>query len=412
MKVLIKVIFLSLFISCTQNYEYENSIEKDIKTLSDDSFEGREAGTQGEKKAAEFIKTRFQEIGLEPKGVDGFFQYFNFNKSSNPHQQSSLNSDSKDKLESLNVIGFIDNKSSSTVVIGAHFDHLGYGNSSSLSTTKEIHNGADDNASGVALMIDLAKKLSPYGPYSNELNENNYLFIAFGAEELGLLGSNYFNKYPTLELESINYMFNFDMVGRLNEENSLAVYGTGTSPIFKQTIKSNNTFFKLSENESGQGPSDHTSFYLNDIPVLHFFTGQHSDYHKPGDDYHLINYDGLNKISKYILDLILDLNDNGKLKFSKTNDQNSRMSPKFNVTLGVMPDYLFDGEGMKIDGVSADKPAEKGGIKKGDIVIKINDYSIDDMMSYMETLSKFNKGDKAEVSVLRDAKIVILNIEF
>ena len=294
-------------------------------------------GSQGEKRAAEFIKTRFQEIGLEPKGVDGFFQYFNFNKSSNPHQQSSLDSDSKDKLESLNVIGFIDNKSSNTVVIGAHFDHLGYGNSSSLSSTKEIHNGADDNASGVALMIDLAKKLSPYGPYSNELNENNYLFIAFGAEELGLLGSNYFNKYPTLELESINYMFNFDMVGRLNEENSLAVYGTGTSPIFKQTIKSNNTFFKFTENESGQGPSDHTSFYLNDIPVLHFFTGQHSDYHKPGDDYHLINYDGLNKISKYILDLILDLNDNGKLKVSKTNDQNSRMSPKFNVTLGVMP---------------------------------------------------------------------------
>ena len=133
-------------------------------------------------------------------------------------------------------------------------------------------------------MIDLAKKLSPHGPLSSELNENNYLFIAFGAEELGLLGSNYFNKYPTLDLKSINYMFNFDMVGRLNKENSLAVYGTGTSPIFKQTIKSNNTIFKLTENESGQGPSDHTSFYLNDIPVLHFFTGQHSDYHKPGDD--------------------------------------------------------------------------------------------------------------------------------
>ena len=297
-------------------------------------------------------------------------------------------------------------------MIGAHFDHLGYGNSSSLSTIKEIHNGADDNASGVALMIDLAKKLSPHGPLSSELNENNYLFIAFGAEELGLLGSNYFNKYPTLDLKSINYMFNFDMVGRLNKENSLAVYGTGTSPIFKQTIKSNNTIFKLTENESGQGPSDHTSFYLNDIPVLHFFTGQHSDYHKPEDDHHLINYDGIDKISKYILDLILDLNDNGKLKFFKTNDQSSRMSPKFNVTLGVMPDYLFDGKGMKIDGVSADKPAEKGGIIKGDIVIKINDYSIDDMMSYMETLSKFNKGDKAEVSLLRDSKIVKLNIEF
>ena len=243
-------------------------------------------------------------------------------------------------------------------------------------------------------------------------SSNNFLFIAFGAEELGLLGSNYFNKYPTVDLESINYMFNFDMVGRLNDQNNLAIYGTGTSPIFKQTILSNNKDFKITEHESGQGPSDHTSFYLSDIPVLHFFTGQHSEYHKPTDDFELINFEGLEKISDYIIELVDDLDDNGKLKFKKTKDENSRMSPKFSVTLGVMPDYLFDGKGMKIDGVSSDKPAEKGGILKGDIVIKIDKYDIENMMSYMETLSKFKKGDKVTVSVLRNSKIEKINIEF
>ena len=153
-------------------------------------------------------------------------------------------------------------------------------------------------------------------------------------------------------------------------------------------------------------------FYLSDIPVLHFFTGQHSEYHKPTDDFELINFEGLEKISDYIIELVDDLDDNGKLKFKKTKDENSRMSPKFSVTLGVMPDYLFDGKGMKIDGVSSDKPAEKGGILKGDIVIKIDKYDIENMMSYMETLSKFKKGDKVTVSVLRNSKIEKINIEF
>jgi len=206
-------------------------------------------------------------------------------------------------------------------------------------------------------------------------------------------------------------MINMDMVGRLNNERSLAIYGLGTSPIFKQTIKSNNEDFKIIENESGVGPSDHTSFYLQDIPVLHFFTGQHSDYHKPSDDSNLINYFGMELISNYIYSIISDLDDNGKLSFKKTKNE-SQDVPRFKVTLGVIPDYLFQGKGMRIDGVSSGKPAEKAGFEKGDIVIKLGNTDINDMMSYMKGLSKIKKGDKVIVKVKRNNKIFSKKITF
>ena len=202
-----------------------------------------------------------------------------------------------------------------------------------------------------------------------------------------------------------------DMVGRLNNERSLAIYGLGTSPIFKQTIKSNNEDFKIIENESGVGPSDHTSFYLQDIPVLHFFTGQHSDYHKPSDDSNLINYFGMELISNYIYSIISDLDDNGKLSFKKTKNE-SQDVPRFKVTLGVIPDYLFQGKGMRIDGVSSGKPAEKAGFEKGDIVIKLGNTDINDMMTYMKGLSKIKKGDKVIVKVKRNNKIFSKKIIF
>ena len=177
-------------------------------------------------------------------------------------------------------MGFIDNHADRAIVIGAHYDHLGYGDEGSLyrGDEKAIHNGADDNASGVAVMLNLVNKLK-------EANTgNNYLFMAFSGEEMGLLGSNYFVKNATISTDDINYMINMDMVGRLNADSTLAVYGVGTSPYFKQVLMASNSAFKIIENASGVGPSDHTSFYLSDIPVLHFFTGQHEDYHKPSDD--------------------------------------------------------------------------------------------------------------------------------
>jgi Zn-dependent M28 family amino/carboxypeptidase len=237
------------------------------------------------------------------------------------------------------------------------------------------------------------------------------LLIAFSGEEMGLLGSNYFVKNPTIDLSSINYMINLDMVGRLKEDKSLAVYGVGTSPIFKQSINSNNESFNLIENESGVGPSDHTSFYINDIPVLHFFTGQHSDYHKPSDDSEKINFEGIKGISDFIYSIISDLNDNGKLSFRKTKNETEEV-PRFKVSLGVMPDYMFNKGGMRIDAVTQDRPGYKAGLIKGDIVIKLGEYTVEDMMGYMKALSKFKSGDSTSVVVKRDQDTIKKKVTF
>jgi Zn-dependent M28 family amino/carboxypeptidase len=400
--------FLIFTLSCSTNSVYKNNIIFDVEYLSSDELEGRSTGSKGEELAANYIEKRFKELNIEPIGEDGYFQEFSFKQKSHPHE-TIITSDSiqENSVTGKNVIGFINNKSINTVVVGAHYDHLGFGEEGSLygSDSLKIHNGADDNASGVSLMLDLAAKLK------NSNNNNNYLFIAFSGEELGLLGSNFFVKNPTIDIKSINYMINMDMVGRLNNENTLAVYGLGTSPIFKQTIKSNNKNFKIIENESGVGPSDHTSFYLNDIPVLHFFTGQHSDYHKPSDDSELLNYEGINLISDFIYSIISDLNDNGKLPFRETKNE-SQETPRFKVSLGVIPDYLYDGKGMRIDGVSKGKPAEKAGFQKGDIVIKLGDEEVTDMMSYMKALSKYENGDKVDVQISRKNELSIKKVTF
>ena len=324
-----------------------------------------------------------------------------------PHSEVTFTKNEDGTITGKNVIGYINNNALNTIIIGAHYDHLGYGGDGSLyrDSIKAIHNGADDNASGTAVMLDLARKLK------NKNTNNNYLFIAFSGEEMGLLGSNYFVKNPTINTKAVSYMINMDMVGRLKKDSALAVYGTGTSPMFKQVLKAHNNKFKLIENESGVGPSDHTSFYLADIPVLHFFTGQHEDYHKPGDDAEKLNYQGMEIISEYIYDVISDLDDNGKLAFRKTKNE-SESTPRFKVGLGVIPDYLFDGKGMRIDGVSEGRPAENGGLLKGDIVIQLGDSIVKDMMSYMRALSVFDKGDKTTVIVKRGNKEVRSVIEF
>lgn len=235
--------------------------------------------------------------------------------------------------------------------------------------------------------------------------------MAFSGEEMGLLGSNYFVKNATVATESVNYMLNMDMVGRLKADSTLAIYGTGTSPIFKQTVSSNNDNFKIVEHESGVGPSDHTSFYLADIPVLHFFTGQHEDYHKPGDDSEKLNYEGMDLISGFIFDIISDLDDNGELAFRKTKNDSSD-TPRFKVTLGVVPDYLYSEKGMRIDGITDDKPAHKAGLLKGDVVLQLGEHAVDDMMGYMKALSKFEEGQTTTVKVKRGEEIIEAEVTF
>ncbi len=330
MKHLIILIFFTTLVSCKQEYKPENKIREDVAFLADDKLEGRVTGSEGEKEAGVYIAKRFKDIGLEPKGTDGYFQNFTFTPKKDPHSEAKFSETSTDStITGRNILGYINNNASQTIVIGAHYDHLGYneyGGSLYRGEEKQIHNGADDNASGVAVMLNLASKLK------NGNKGNNYLFMSFSGEEMGLLGSNYFVKNSTIPTDSINYMLNMDMVGRLKPDSTLAVYGTGTSPIFKQVITASNDKFKLIEKESGVGPSDHTSFYLNDIPVLHFFTGQHEDYHKPSDDFDKLNYDGMEIISNYIYDIITDLDDNGELAFRKTKNE-SEDAPRFKVTL-------------------------------------------------------------------------------
>ena len=400
--------FFMVIVGCKTEYKPENKIKEDVYFLADDKLEGRQTGSEGEKKASEYIAQRFSALGLEQKGINGYFQTFSFKPKTDPHQEVSYTVEGNDStITGTNVIGYIDNKAPYTVIVGAHYDHLGYGAEGSLyrGEEKAIHNGADDNASGVAVMLNLASKLK------NTNKGNNYLFLAFSGEEMGLLGSNYFTKNATTDLASVNYMLNMDMVGRLKQDSTIAVYGVGTSPIFKQVINSSNKEFKIIENESGTGPSDHTSFYNSDIPVLHFFTGQHEDYHKPSDDSETLNYQGMEAISNYIFEIITELDNDGKLAFKKTKNESEDV-PRFKVGLGVVPDYLFDGKGMRIDGISEDKPAQKAGLQKGDIVIKLGDSTIVDMMSYMRALSSFETGDKTKIIVDRNGEQIEAEIEF
>ncbi|RPD97753.1 M28 family peptidase [Aureibaculum marinum] len=406
-RILIFAFFTFLFIGKI-NAQTETQIYNDVVFLSDDKLEGRKTGSEGEKIAAEYIAKRFKEIGLAPKGNNGYFQDFTFTPKTNPHGEVKFSdTNSNNTITGRNILGYIDNNAKQTIIIGAHYDHLGYGGEGSLyrGEKKQIHNGADDNASGVATLLNLAEKLTKTN------TGNNYLFMAFSGEEMGLLGSNYFVKNSTINLENVNYMLNMDMVGRLKEDNALAIYGVGTSPIFKHLVTVYNDNFKLILKESGVGPSDHTSFYLNDIPVLHFFTGQHEDYHRPSDDYDKLNYKGMELISEYIYSIITDLDDNGKLPFRKTKNE-SEDAPRFKVTLGVVPDYMFDGKGMRIDGVSEEKPAQKAGLQKGDVVVKLGEISITDMMSYMKALSSFKSGDSTTVTVERNGKTTEKKVTF
>ena len=312
-----------------------------------------------------------------------------------------------------NVIGYLDNHAPATILLGAHYDHLGYGedgNSMYRGPEHLIHNGADDNASGTAAVIELARMLK-----QSKSKKYNYLFIAFSGEELGLFGSKYFTEHPTLALENIDCMINMDMVGRLNDSTrALTIGGYGTSPAWGELfadIKEKQSFnFKF--DSSGSGPSDYTSFYRKDIPVLFFFTGLHSDYHKPTDDYDKINYLGELEVVKLIYGLMGRLENRGRLAFTKTRENQSGGNRSFKVTLGIMPDYTFSGTGIRVDGISEGRPAQKAGLKAGDVILRLGDFEVSNLDKYMEALSNFKKGDKTIVNYKRGNETSKAEVEF
>lgn len=308
MKKIIFLTFLSFLIAGNAQINQDN-LKKHIYYLSSDKMKGRETGSKEVKKAAKYIENQFKSFGLLPKGENGYRQSFEV------RIRKVVVKDSVRKAD--NIIGFLDNGASKTIVIGAHYDHLGHGFIGSRDTLNigKIHNGADDNASGVAGLLELARYYT-----QNEVKESfNILFIAFGAEELGLLGSAHFVEHPTIPLESIHWMLNMDMIGRYNPENGLAVIGYGTSSVFPLVFEGIESALKLNLGKDGKGGSDQTSFYKKDIPVLFFHTGGHADYHKTTDDADKIDYSSLKEILELEIKVINKTMTFDKLDFIWTN---------------------------------------------------------------------------------------------
>jgi hypothetical protein len=517
------------------NAELITRITSHIQYLSDDKLEGRRAGTPGEILAMQYIVDQYRQMGLEPKGTDGYIQEFEINEGrqvddisflkvdgkalvlskeyfplafsatktvkgspaialsesgqpwfkdlkdlleenkENPHFEIEaeikkltaaaaakkatalflynsspltdnvlfnkndksenskipviyltkdacnryfadhaatldveLNIHFSDKVrKARNVIGFIDNHAANTVILGAHYDHLGYGeDKTALDTGHLIHNGADDNASGTAALIELARMLKKSAPVNN-----NYLFINFSAEELGLLGSKYWIEHPTATITP-NYMINMDMVGRYDTAHKLTIGGYGTSPVWSQVLSNTPGSLVTNYDSTGGGPSDHASFYRKDIPVLFLFTGSHSDYHKATDDWNKINFTGEKDIVNFTYHLIETTDSKGKLPFAKTTEPQMGRGSGFTVSLGVIPDYGFKGTGMRIDGVSPGKLAERTGLQAGDVLLQLGEYKFVDVMSYMQTLNKFKKGDKAQLRIKRGTEEKLFDIVF
>ncbi|MFB5945605.1 M20/M25/M40 family metallo-hydrolase [Albibacterium profundi] len=308
--IIIVLFFLSLNVSLYAQVKPRN-LKKHIQYLSADKMNGRETGKEGSHKAADYVEKYFKKYNLKPMGEDGYRQSFEARVTKVKIADSLRMSD--------NIIGFLDNGAEFTIVVGAHYDHLGTaeigGSRDSLGVGK-IHNGADDNASGVAGLLELARHYT-----SNDTTEPfNFLFIGFGAEELGLIGSNYFTNNPTLPLADIHWMLNMDMIGRYQEQNGgLAIIGHGTSSAFPAIFEGVESSIKFFTSKDGNGGSDQTSFYKKDIPVLFFHTGGHDDYHKPSDDEHRIDYQAMEAILNLGIDVIDNSMEQPKMDFQWTN---------------------------------------------------------------------------------------------
>ena len=404
-------IILNLLLLATVSYgcqaqEFDTKrIKEHIKTLADDSFQGRGTGTPGEKAASTYIESAFKKLKLQPEGdKQTYLQSFPFKRGTHGEGEAGT---------AFNVVAFLDNKAPATIIIGAHYDHLGMdGQGSSLDANPQdkIHNGADDNASGVAGVLELARYFST----NNKVEKNNFLFLCFSGEELGLLGSKHFADHLPAEAGTINYMINMDMIGRLDPQTkTVIVHGTGTSPVWEPLLKKlEGPDLKIKTDSSGTGPSDHTSFYLKGLPVLHFFTGAHSDYHKPTDDWEKINLKGEADVLKLIAQVIENLDAEPKLAFLKTKSKMQAGRSSFKVTLGIMPSYASDAEGLKVDGVTEGRPGFKAGILTGDVIIQMGDFTIKDIQNYMDALGKFEKGQTVPVKVKRNKETIDLSVTF
>jgi aminopeptidase YwaD len=299
------------------------------------------------------------------------------------------------------------------IVVGGHYDHLGIDQMKDASMykgkDKQIYNGADDNASGTTGVLEVAEK---FASIKNEL-KRSIIFLTFSGEELGILGSTHYTNNPSVDIKSIVAMLNMDMIGRLNTENSLTIIGSGTSSKWKELLNSKNTYgFKLGMSDGGSGGSDHQSFSNKNIPVLFFFTGTHSDYHKPSDDADKINCEGETKVANYVYDLAYEIQ---KLEtrpdYVKVEEKATRPTGKSRVTVGTVPEFGYNGNGYKLSGVTEGSPAAKAGMKAGDIIVKFGPKAVGNIYDFMYAMQDYKAGDKVDVVVQRDGKEMIFNLE-
>ena len=387
-----------------------SDVKTHISFLADDNLKGREAGTADEAKAANYIADYFRDFGLEPAG-DGqtFFQEFTINTSilRNPHSTDTTG----EKRLSKNVVAMLQGTGTSDefIIIGAHYDHLGYGEFGSLyrGDSLRIHNGADDNASGTTGLLELAQYFSVNRPATD------ILFIAFSGEEMGLLGSAHYADSPTVDLDNVLAMINMDMIGRMNN-NKLIIFGIGTSAHWEQMMLSANAdSLELNLVDDGTGSSDHTSFYYKNIPVLHYFTDTHSDYHRPSDDTEYINAAGealvLNHVARVVQQL--DVLDKEQLEFVEAPGEQRQTMTLDGPTLGVLPDYGYDGKGMKITGTNAGQPAANAGLKGGDIIVGLGGEMFEDIYGYMGALNSLKKGQLTTVTIIRNGEQMTLDLQ-
>jgi len=405
------IVALSVSVAgCSQTADQEggdlSAISEHVEFLADDELDGRLAGTAGEAAAANYIADQFLIAGLLPAGDGGtYLQQFELQ---GPMPQAMQ----IENYISRNVVGFIEgsDRSEQYIIIGAHYDSQGMGGMISMEQNEDpmIHPGADDNASGVAGLLQLANHFSDYPP------QKNMMFIAFSGEELGLLGSRYFVDQMDVAADSVLAMINLDMIGRLNE-NALTIFGTGTSNRWDEILSDIETdSLSITRTPSGTGASDHTSFYEAEIPVLHYFTGTHENYHRPSDTAEKINVSGIQKVTDHIIEVVssLDTYEASDIAFMESTNPHSTTFDMDGPTLGVLPDYSYSGEGFRVQGVRSGEAADLGGMQDGDVIIGMGESDITDVYDYMENLSKFDVGDQVMVTVERNGEEVVLNIQF
>lgn len=322
----------------------------------------------------------------------------------------------KVRSSSANVIGIVEGSDpqlkDQAIVFGAHFDHLGFGGENSGSLRPDsvaVHNGADDNASGTAALLELAQAFAN----SSNRPRHSMIFAAFSGEEMGLLGSAHYVKYPSIPTERTIAMMNMDMVGRLRDS-ALTIEGLGTSPVWKAMIEEIATRypFKLRLGEGGFGPSDHSSFYGKDIPNLFFFTGIHEDYHKPSDDWDKINYDGEQSITRFIFDIAQKMDTGERPLFTKVQGGAGQNEGRrgFRVSFGIVPDYSEDPAGFRISGTRDGSPAARAGLKAQDVILKFGGRTVKSIYDLTYLLEEHKPGDQVEVVLKRGDEIVTVQV--